>query len=90
MTPTPFLMFGSGHRLFQQFGRAFQANDQPLAAPKFHVVAIDQTLGLGNCLLIVAANHRLKTDKMPVVTNDIGSVWARPTHRRPAARAGKA
>ena len=56
-----------------------QPHNQPVAAPQLNIVAVNQAPRLGYGLYIVAADHRLKADKMIVVPDDIGSVfWHRP------------
>jgi hypothetical protein len=43
----------------------FQPNEEAVAAPKLNIMAIDEALGLGDCLEIVDADHGLTPMKCP-------------------------
>jgi hypothetical protein len=54
----------------------FQPNEEAVAAPKLNIMAIDEALGLGDCLEIVDADQRPDADETPVEANDMSSVFS--------------
>jgi hypothetical protein len=62
-----------------------QSHDEPLSAPNLDVVAFYQALAFDYGLGIVTTDHRLKADKMAVVTNEISPVLCHPEVPCPTA-----
>jgi hypothetical protein len=61
-------------RLTPRSRRSVQAFNETAAAPKLNVAPINQALGLVDCFVIVDADQRLVTYKMPVAPDGISPV----------------
>jgi hypothetical protein len=68
---------------------AFQPDNEPIAAPNLDVVTVNQALGLGYGLAVVATDQPLKTYEMSVNANGVNPVLCHPGLLQWAQFAGK-
>jgi hypothetical protein len=58
--------------------RDVQSGYQAFPTPKLYIVNVDKALGLLDCLGIVGANQRLKSQEVPVVPDDVSPILCHP------------
>jgi hypothetical protein len=52
----------------------FQLGDEPFAAPKLRGMAVNQLLGLGQCLVVTPTNEWLEIKKVAIGADEINSI----------------
>jgi hypothetical protein len=68
-------LFKTDHRV-DLLRRDLYSDDKAFATPKLYTVIGDKALGLRDCLSIVGANQRLKSNEVPVVPNDVSARYS--------------